>query len=190
MTLILASQSPRRRELLAQMGLADFQIIPALGEETIPPNASPAQAVEALSCQKAQEISTQYPHAVVIGADTVVALGDTILGKPKTQAEAIQMLTALSGRSHTVYTGITVCCGDKIITTHQATTVHFRPLTQVEIAAYVATGEPMDKAGSYGIQGRGGLLVQGISGDYPNVVGLPICLLGQILLQFGIDTLT
>ncbi len=189
MTVILASQSPRRRDLLAQMGLTDFLILPAQGEEHIPKNATPAQAVEALSRQKASEISALHPDAVVIGADTVVALGDTILGKPRDEAEAVATLSALSGQSHTVYTGITVCCGDHVVTTHEKTTVHFRPLTDAEIAAYVATGEPMDKAGSYGIQGRGGLLVSAIAGDYCNVVGLPICKLGQLLLDFGVNTL-
>ncbi len=188
-TLILASQSPRRRELLGQMGLTDFQIIPAQGDEFIPEHATPAQAVESLSRQKAEEIAVQFPEAIVIGADTVVALENRILGKPQDEKDAIQMLTALSGNSHTVYTGVTVCHGEKILTAHEATVVHFRPLTSAEIAAYVATGEPMDKAGSYGIQGRGGLLVDSIQGDYPNVVGLPICLLGQMLGQFGVDVL-
>ncbi len=189
MDLILASQSPRRRELLAQMGLTDFQIIPAVGEESIPANATPQQAVEALSRQKAVEVAKKYPHAVVIGADTVVALGDTILGKPCDVADAIATLAALSGNAHTVYTGVTLCHGDTVLTAHEATAVHFRTLTPQEISAYVATGEPMDKAGSYGIQGLGGLLVDGISGDYSNVVGLPICKLGQMLRQFGIETL-
>lgn len=187
--LILASQSPRRRELLGQMGLTDFAIIPAVGEEHIPQHLPPAQVVEELSRQKALEIAAQHPDAIVIGADTVVALGDLILGKPKDEADAIGMLTALSGNSHTVYTGFTVCCGHEIVTAHEATTVHFRSLTQSEIAAYVATGEPLDKAGSYGIQGRGGLLVEGISGDYCNVVGLPICQLGLVLRGFGVALL-
>lgn len=189
MDLILASQSPRRRELLNQMGLQSFQIIPALGEEIVPDNAPPAQAVEMLSRQKAQEIALQFPDAVIIGADTVVALDNQILGKPRDEHDARQMLKTLSGNSHIVYTGVTVCHGNKILTTHEETAIHFRHLTDSEIAAYIATGEPLDKAGSYGIQGIGGLFVDEIHGDYSNVVGLPICLLGQILRQFGVDTL-
>ena len=100
------------------------------------------------------------------------------------------MLSALSGREHIVYTGVTVCRGGQILTQHEATAVRFRPLTAQEIDAYIATGEPMDKAGSYGIQGRGALLVEGISGDYFNVVGLPVCRLGRMLTQFGVDPLT
>lgn len=190
MALILASQSPRRRELLLQMGLRDFQIIPAIGEEHLPENATPAQAVEVLSRQKAVEVARQHPQDVVVGADTVVALGNQILGKPQSREEAIATLTALSGEWHTVYTGVTLCQGDKILTQSVATQVHFRPLSPEEISAYVSTGEPMDKAGSYGIQGLGGLLVESINGDYSNVVGLPICTLGQMLQQFGITTLT
>ncbi len=189
MELILASQSPRRRELLAQMGLTNFQIIPAQGEEIVPENATPAQVVKVLSQQKAQEIALQFPDAVIIGADTVVALDGKILGKPRDAQDAIQMLTALSGNTNTVYTGVTVCQGTHVLTRSVATQVTFRTLTPEEISAYVATGEPLDKAGSYGIQGLGGLLISGITGDYFNVVGLPIATLGQMLGQFGIQIL-
>lgn len=189
MNLILASQSPRRRQLLNQMGLRDFQIIPAVGEEVVPDNIHPAQAVELLSRQKAQEIALQFPDAVVIGADTVVSLDGKILGKPRDEQDAIGMLTALSGNTNTVYTGVTVCQGDKIITRSVATQVNFRHLTAQEISAYVATGEPLDKAGGYGIQGLGGLLISGIAGDYFNVVGLPIATLGQMLREFGVQIL-
>ena len=191
MAVILASQSPRRRELLERMGISDFLIRPAQGEEIFDPSLTPAQLVEVLSRQKAEEISAGAgPEDIVIAADTVVSVDGRVLGKPGDEAEAAEMLAALSGREHTVYTGVTVCRGDQILTQHEATAVRFRPLTDQEIDAYIATGEPMDKAGSYGIQGRGALLVEGISGDYFNVVGLPVCRLGRMLTQFGVDPLT
>ena len=187
MQIILASQSPRRRELLAQTGLTDFIIRPAQGEETVDPNLSPDKLVEELSRQKAAEVATlSSPEDLIIAADTVVAIDGTVLGKPRSSQEAFAMLSRLSGRHHTVYTGVTVCRGDKVLTGHEATRVHFRPLTDREIESYIATGEPMDKAGSYGIQGYGSMLVEGISGDYFNVVGLPICRLSQMLTQFGL----
>lgn len=191
MSIILASQSPRRRELLAQMGVPQFEVVPALGEEIASPGLSSAQLVEVLSRQKAEEVAVQAgPDDVVIAADTVVAVDGQVLGKPHSIQQAHEMLSALSGREHTVYTGVTVCRGGQILTQHEATAVRFRPLTAQEIDAYIATGEPMDKAGSYGIQGRGALLVEGISGDYFNVVGLPVCRLGRMLTQFGVDPLT
>lgn len=190
MAVILASQSPRRRELLERMGLSDFLIRPAQGEEIFDPSLTPAQLVEALSRQKAEEISAgAVPEDIVIAADTVVSVDGRVLGKPRDEAEAADMLSALSGREHTVYTGLTVRRGGEAVTEHEATAVRFRPLTRGEIAAYVATGEPMDKAGSYGIQGYGCLLVEGITGDYFNVVGLPVCRLGQILARFGVEPL-
>ena len=191
MAIILASQSPRRRQLLEQMGFTDFLLRPAQGEALADPNLDPGGLVEALSRQKALEISASAdPEDLIIAADTVVAVDGQVLGKPHSIQQAHEMLSALSGREHTVYTGVTVCRGGQILTQHEATTVRFRPLTAQEIDAYIATGEPMDKAGSYGIQGRGALLVEGISGDYFNVVGLPVCRLGRMLTQFGVDPLT
>ena len=191
MAIILASQSPRRRQLLEQVGFTDFLIRPAQGEELADPNLDPGGLVEALSRQKALEISASAdPEDLIIAADTVVAVDGQVLGKPHSIQQAHEMLSALSGREHTVYTGVTVCRGGQILTQHEATTVRCRPLTAQEIDAYIATGEPMDKAGSYGIQGRGALLVEGISGDYFNVVGLPVCRLGRMLTQFGVDPLT
>ena len=190
MAVILASQSPRRRELLERMGLSDFLIRPAQGEENFDPSLTPTQLVEALSRQKAEEISAGAgPEDIVIAADTVVSVDGRVLGKPGDEAEAAEMLVALSGREHTVYTGVTVRRGGETVTEHEATAVRFRSLTGEEIAAYVATGEPMDKAGAYGIQGYGCLLVEGISGDYFNVVGLPVCRLGKILARFGVEPL-
>ena len=191
MSIILASQSPRRRELLAQMGVPQFEVVPALGEEIASPGLSPAQLVEVLSRQKAEEVAVQAgPDDVVIAADTVVAVDGAVLGKPRDPADAARMLSLLSGRAHTVYTGVTVRRGTFSRTAHEATQVRFRPLTQSEISAYIATGEPMDMAGAYGILGRGCVLVEGIDGNYHNVVGLPTCLLAGILRQVGIDVLT
>ncbi len=186
--LILASQSPRRRALLEQIGLHDFLIRPAAGEERAPDGLSPAELVELLSRRKAAEAAA-CPGDIIIAADTVVALGDRILGKPRSRAEAVEMLTSLSGREHTVYTGVTVRRDGEAVTEHEATAVRFRALSRPEIAAYADTGEPMDKAGAYGIQGLGALLVESISGDYYNVVGLPVCRLAKLLARFGVDLL-
>ena len=187
MAMILASQSPRRRELLGQMGFS-FTVRPAKGEELAHPELTPAQLVEELARQKALEVSAEAASDdVVVAADTVVAIDGVVLGKPRDKAHAAQMLSALSGREHTVYTGVAVKRGETLLVEHETTQVRFRPLTREEIDAYVATGEPMDKAGAYGIQGRGALLVEGIQGDYYNVVGLPVCLVGRLLAQFGVD---
>ena len=191
MEIILASQSPRRRELLAQMGLSRFVVRPALGEELADPSLPPDGLVEALSLQKAEEVAARSdPGDLVIAADTVVSVDGRVLGKPRDEAHAREMLTLLSGREHVVYTGVTVCRDGVFLTRHEATRVRFRPLSPAEIDAYVRTGEPMDKAGAYGIQGLGALLVAGIEGDYFNVVGLPVCRLGRMLARFGVDLLS
>ena len=189
MAMILASQSPRRRELLGQMGFS-FTVRPAKGEELPHPELTPAQLVEELARQKALEVSAEAASDdVVVAADTVVAIDGVVLGKPHDKVHAAQMLSALSGREHTVYTGVAVKRGETLLVEHEATQVRFRPLTEREIDLYIQTGEPMDKAGSYGIQGYGALLVEGIRGDYFNVVGLPICRLGRMLAQVGEDAL-
>ena len=191
MNIILASQSPRRRELLERIGIHSFTVRPAVGEEVMDGSLAPGQIVEALSRQKAEEVAASCgPDDLIIAADTVVAIDGQVLGKPHDRGEAFQMLSRLSGRSHTVYTGVTVLRDGQRLTEHEATTVRFRPLTGEEIDAYIATGEPMDKAGAYGIQELGGLLVEGIEGDYFNVMGLPICRLGQMLTRFGLNLLT
>ena len=189
MKLILASQSPRRRELLARMGL-DFTVIsPRIDEDSFS-DPDPAALVRTLSREKALAVAReQDPETLVIAADTVVVLDGQALGKPGDEAEAFAMLSALSGRSHAVWTGVTVCQGSRADTEAECTQVTFRPLTGEEIRHYVATGEPMDKAGAYGIQGFGSLLVEGIRGDYFNVVGLPVCRLGRMLAAFGVDCL-
>ena len=189
MAMILASQSPRRRELLGQMGFS-FTVRPAKGEELPHPELTPAQLVEELARQKALEVSAEAEaDDVVVAADTVVAIDGKVLGKPHDKVHAAQMLSALSGREHTVYTGVAVKRGETLLVEHEATQVRFRPLTEREIDLYIQTGEPMDKAGSYGIQGYGALLVEGIRGDYFNVVGLPVCRLGRMLAQVGEDAL-
>lgn len=187
MKIVLASQSPRRRELLGKMGLEFTARSPEIDEEAI--TGLPAEElVKALSREKALHIARdEAPDAIVIGSDTVVVLDGEILGKPDSEEQAVTMLTALSGRSHEVCTGITVCQGDRVDSQAEVTKVTFRSLTQEEIRQYVATGEPMDKAGSYGIQGYGALLVEGIQGDYSSVVGLPVCRLGRMLLNFGVN---
>ena len=188
MDIILASQSPRRKELLGQMGLRGFKITSPEVDETVEEHMPPAQVVEELSRCKALAVAGHAdPDDLIIAADTVVALEGAVLGKPADQREAFAMLTALSGNRHYVYTGLTVIQGDQVVTQHECTTVTFRELEPEEISHYIATGEPMDKAGAYGIQGLGAMLVSGIEGDYFNVVGLPIFRLSRILAGFGLD---
>lgn len=188
--IILASQSPRRRQLLEQMGITDFVICPAKGEEDMGAQLPPDRLSEALALAKAREVAAQAgPEDIMIAADTIVTLDHQVLGKPHSREEAVSMLETLSGRHHVVYTGLAVLRGGETVSDYEATQVRFRPLSREEIEAYVATGEPMDKAGAYGIQGRGALLVEGIVGDYFNVMGLPVCKLGQILNRFGVKTL-
>ena len=185
MDLILASASPRRRELMGYFGLP-FAIVPAAGPETPPAGADAAHTAEALALTKAKEVAQSHPGAVVIGADTVVEIDGAILGKPKDEEDARRMLRLLSGREHRVYTGLAVICGGRTESCAECTRVHFRPMTEAEIDDYIATGEPMDKAGAYGYQGRAGLFVERIEGDYYNVVGLPLCLLGTMLSRAGV----
>ena len=188
MGIVLAARSPRRRQLLEQMGLRDFRIVCSDADETASPGLTPPALVEALSARKAAAV--QHAAAagdLIIAADTVVALDGRVLGKPADGPDAFAMLSALSGRRHQVYTGLTVVCGAQRLTEHEVTAVTFRSLSSAEICAYIATGEPMDKAGAYGIQGRGALFVEGIEGDYYNVMGLPVCRLGRILARLGVD---
>lgn len=183
MEIILASASPRRKELLAQIGL-DFQVVVSDVEEIITKTA-PAEIVEELSCQKAEAVLRSLPadkEVLVIGADTIVAYGQQILGKPGSEEEAVEMLSMLQGNTHEVYTGVTLLhrkanvdgAGVEQKTFHEATKVHFYPMSSVEIEGYVNTKDPMDKAGAYGIQGFCARYISGIEGDYNNVVGLPV----------------
>lgn len=187
--IILASQSPRRRELLERMGLTFTIVVPDI-DEHMDRDLEPHRLVETISAEKARAVRAQVGNdPVVIAADTVVALDGQLLGKPHDQADAHRMLTALQGRHHQVYTGFTVLRGEKMVTRSEETEVVFRGLTAEEIGQYISTGEPMDKAGAYGIQGYGAMLVEGVRGDYFNVMGLPVCALGQALKEFGVDCL-
>jgi septum formation protein len=189
MSIILASQSPRRKELLEQMGLS-FEIIPARGEEEADASLPPAEYVKQLALHKAAEVAKGCKSDdIVIGADTIVVLDGQILGKPKNAAHAFKMLSSLSTRRHTVYTGLAILQGERQMLGVEATQVRFCSLTEQEILNYISTSEPMDKAGAYGIQGRGALLVDSIQGDFYNVVGLPICRLGRMLAGFGVKVL-
>ena len=188
MDIILASKSPRSRALLEQMGVRDFRIVTPDIDEHMDRDLPPAELVRQISLEKAQAVAAQAdPNTVVIAADTVVALDGVVLGKPADKEEAFRMLSLLSGNRHQVYTGLTVLRGEQVFSQWEETAVTFRSLTAEEIEAYIATGEPMDKAGAYGIQGYGALFIEGISGDYYNVMGLPVCRLGQILGQLGMD---
>ena len=181
MKLILASQSPRRKELLGLLGIP-FDIRVSNADETMDPSQEPARQVALVSRRKA-EATPRDPDSVVIAADTIVVCDGQILGKPKDRTDAIGMLRQLSGRTHQVMTGMTVLRGDQVSSCTEVTQVTFRPLTEAEIIRYVDSGEPMDKAGSYGIQGGAALFTQGICGDYYNVMGLPVCRLVQVLRE-------
>ena len=190
MSIILASASPRRRELLEHFNIPGLAVVPARGEAPVPEGAAPADAVMAISRGKALDVAEQCaPGDVIIAADTVVALDGDILGKPRDAAEAAEMLRRLSGRAHEVYTGVTVLGGGRELCCAERTAVRFRALAEEEIAAYVATGEPLDKAGAYGAQGLGALFVEGITGDFFNVMGLPLCRLGRMLNELGVSLL-
>ena len=188
MQIILASQSPRRREALSQMGLKYTWIEPMI-DETLPDGIQAQQGVMLLAARKAQVVSGKNPQAICVGSDTLVVLGERIMGKPKDEEEAFDMLQSLSGNCHDVYTGLCVCQREtgKSITDFRRSVVRFLPLTERQIRNYIATAEPMDKAGAYGIQGRAGAFIHGIVGSYDNVVGLPMALLRQMLLEFDID---
>ena len=190
--IVLASASPRRRELLQNMGL-DFEIITSDGAEQVFENELPQDTVKRLSSEKALNVAKRAPYddCIVIGADTVVAIDGKILGKPVDEGDAKRMLTLLSGRTHKVYTGVSVIettSGERV-SDYVETEVKFVNLTERQIEKYVSSGEPMDKAGAYGIQDLGAMLVEKINGDYFNVVGLPVSRLARILRdRFGVDT--
>ncbi|MEM1114876.1 MAG: Maf family protein [Bacteroidota bacterium] len=180
--LVLASSSPRRRTLLARLGLA-FDVRPSGADETWPDRLGVGAAAEAVALRKAEAVDAS--GALVLGADTVVVLDGEILGKPPTPEAAMATLRRLSGRTHTVVTGMALRLGDRSATAHETTSVTFADVSDDEIAAYVATGSPLDKAGAYGIQDDvGALLVDRIDGDYPNVVGLPLRRLYEMLKAF------
>ncbi|WP_155315438.1 Maf family protein [Desulfosarcina alkanivorans] len=188
--LILASQSPRRRYLLEQAGLT-FAVIPGTFDEDSVQLTDPADYVKTLAKAKADEIAGQYPDSWVIGADTIVTIDRSVLGKPGTPDDARHMLEKLSGQSHCVFTGYAIVCKNQAACVCDAvkTEVQFKNLTPDEIDWYVQTGEPFDKAGAYAIQGMGTFLVRRINGSYTNVVGLPVCEVIEALLGMGVVTM-
>lgn len=187
MQIILASQSPRRRELLGLFHIP-FIVRVSDADETMDPAAPAAQQVGLVSRRKAEAVSREAED-VVIAADTIVVCNGQILGKPRDQADAFRMLRLLSGRDHQVMTGMTVLRGALCKTVTEITDIHFRELSDREINAYIRTGEPMDKAGSYGIQGGAALFAERLVGDYYNVMGLPVCRLGQLLREIAPEVL-
>ena len=188
---VLASRSPRRHRLLEQIDLS-FIVEPSATDETVPDGASPESVVQQLAVEKAQAVAARFPDALTLGADTIVVLENEILGKPRDEKEAHQMLRRLSGRTHTVFTGIALLHppSGRQVTAYEQTAVTFAGLTDAEIAAYVATGSPMDKAGAYGIQDdQGALFISRIDGDYYNVVGLPLHRLYRVMKDSFADLL-
>ena len=171
--LILASGSPRRRELLTQIGVA-YMVNPSSYHEESPKKKDPQKYVQDQALGKARDVAQKFPGQWVLGADTIVALDGVMLGKPKNGTAAMEMLRELSGKKHYVYTGIALINDKKEFTKVVETKVWFRHLTDKEIKAYIASGEPLDKAGAYGIQGRAAAFVDKINGSYTNVVGLPL----------------
>ena len=188
--IVLASGSPRRQELLRRIGVTAFDVVKPEADESCPAGLTAQETVAHIARAKAEAAKKlTQPEDIVITADTMVFLDDERLGKPRDEADALRMLTELSGRHHTVCTGVTVRQGDKAIAFTTTTDVYFRAATEAELRAYIATGEPMDKAGAYGIQGVGSLLVERIDGDFFNVMGLPVMELSQALRAFGIHLL-
>lgn len=173
MSIILASASPRRHDLLNLIGL-DHRVISAAVDESLTPGLAPDEQVRQLARRKAAAVAAHYPKDTIIAADTIVVLDDKIYGKPQDEADAARMLGELSGRTHQVYTGVAVRRAETTSSFAEMTEVTFYPLSAAEITAYIATGEPLDKAGAYGIQGYGAVGVRGIVGDYFNVMGLPV----------------
>ena len=182
--LILASQSPRRAELLERIGLT-FEILPADIDERYQDHETPPAHAERLAREKAETLAAREPDALVIGSDTIVVVDGDVLGKPRDRAEAVAMLARLSGREHEVCTGVAVARGERVESALERVRVRFRALDRAECEAYVATGEPMDKAGAYGIQGFGSSIVEGVEGDYFAVMGLPIVRTLELLRRHG-----
>ena len=181
---ILASASPRRRELLSLIGI-EHEVMPANIDETLLNGESAVEHAERLALEKAHVIARQAPDALIIGADTIVVLDGDILGKPRAREEAAAMLRRLSGREHRVHTAVAVAAGQRAESAVETVDVTFRALTDDEIAAYIATGEPMDKAGAYGIQGYGATIVERVDGDYFSVMGLGLRRLIELLARAG-----
>ena len=186
MSVILASASPRRKELLEKIGLT-FCVIPSDAEEDIDSSLTPEEQVKALSLLKGRDVAASHNDDLVISADTLVCLDGELLGKPANEDDARRMLRRLSGAKHSVYTGVSIICGGAELSEYEKTDVYFRDLSDEEINNYIASKEPMDKAGSYGAQGLGSVFVSRIDGDFFNVMGLPVHRLALMLRRFGID---
>ena len=187
MRMILASASPRRKALLEQVGLTDFEVRPTGADESSVAGLSPAALAGRLAVRKGETArKNSPPDALILAADTVVELEGRILGKPRTPGEAEEILSLLSGKTHFVHTGLYLARGGKALSHVESVRVTFRSLAPEEISAYVRTGEPMDKAGAYGIQGGAAAFVSRIEGDYSAVVGLPLCRLSEMLREFGV----
>ena len=190
MNMILASGSPRRKELLEMLGVKNMKIIPAKGEEKAPEGLEPGGLVKCLASAKGREVAVLCPpEDVVIAADTIVWHEGRVYGKPHSRQQAVEMLRSLSGRTHQVYTGVSVIHEGRELLEYEMSRVSFRSLSEEEIQRYVDTGEPMDKAGAYGAQGKAALFVRGIEGDFFNVMGLPLCRLGEMLKEQGVGLL-
>ena len=190
MNMVLASGSPRRKELLEMLGVKNMQIIPAKGEEKAPEGLEPGELVKCLASAKGREVAALCgPEDVIIAADTIVWHEGRVYGKPHSRQQAVEMLRSLSGRTHQVYTGVSVIHEGRELLEYEMSRVSFRPLSEEEIQRYVDTGEPMDKAGAYGAQGKAALFVRGIEGDFFNVMGLPLCRLGEMLKEQGVGLL-
>lgn len=185
MAVILASASPRRKELLSYI-TEEFTIKVSDADESCDPSASPEEIVKALARIKGEAVHSLYPSDTVISADTVVVLGKDILGKPHSSEEAFLMLKSLSGKTHSVYTGVFIIHGEKEFSFAEKTDVTFCELSDDEINRYIASGEPFDKAGAYGIQGKGSTMISSINGDYYNVMGLPVAKLNRVLKENNI----
>jgi septum formation protein len=189
MKFILASASPRRRELLESIGL-EFEVIPSHIPEVRAAGESPEEYVARLSREKAAAVAREHPGRWIIAADTTVLLGDELLEKPADGVDAVRMLTTISGKTHTVYTGVTLLGSGYSDTRVSESEVRMLSLSGADIAWYVGTGEPLDKAGSYAVQGRGAMFIDSIHGSYTNVVGLPLATLFLMLRRAGMDPLT
>ena len=187
MGIVLASGSPRRLELLRMIGIEDFKVVPAQCEEQMPLGLSPEQTVCHIALEKAENVSRLCDiHDTIIAADTLVYLEGRPYSKPESPDEAAAMLKGLSGRRHTVYTGVAILKGSIRMTGAEMTDVFFREISHEEISDYIKTGEPMDKAGAYGAQGRGAVFIERIEGDFFTVMGLPVCRLSIMLKDIGV----
>jgi septum formation protein len=182
--IVLASQSPRRAELIARLGL-DFDVQPADIDESYRPGETPPEHAERLAREKAERVARTHPHALVIGSDTIVVIDGDVLGKPKSPEQAVEMLMRLSARDHEVCTGVAVAMDGRVESGLERVRVRFRTLDRHACDEYVATGEPMDKAGAYGIQGFGSAIVESIEGDYFAVMGLPVVRMLGLIERFG-----